>query len=216
MNNFLTQTDLPISAASSVKMHEGIDLDIQSRLNKARNSLNMMNEVWPSSTYSTRTKLKLYHSCVLTTLQYGSECWRLTQKDLSKPSTFHTKSLRRIPRTFWPNVSKKRSLWTVWNWTNGYHPDEKTMGVDWPGHSSRSFHCKNCFTLDARRETQEEPPQDHMATDSGQRIQGDGEDLGRHQACCIHLHIHHMSRILFLILSFLDFVAFVLRTLIFP
>ena len=34
--------------------------------------------------------------------------------------------------------------------------------------------------------------------------------------CCIHLHIHHTSRILFLILSFLDFVAFVVRTLIFP
>ena len=30
------------------------------------------------------------------------------------------------------------------------------------------------------------------------------------------LYIHHMSRILFLILSFLDFVAFVVRTLIFP
>ena len=34
--------------------------------------------------------------------------------------------------------------------------------------------------------------------------------------CCIHLHIHHMSRILFLILSFLDFVAFVVKTLISP
>ena len=34
--------------------------------------------------------------------------------------------------------------------------------------------------------------------------------------CCIHLHIRHMSRILFLILSFLDFVTFVVRTLIFP
>ena len=34
--------------------------------------------------------------------------------------------------------------------------------------------------------------------------------------CCIHLHIHLMSRILFLILSFLDFFAFVVRTLIFP
>ena len=34
--------------------------------------------------------------------------------------------------------------------------------------------------------------------------------------CCIHLHIHHMPRILFLILSFLDFVVFVVRTLIFP
>ena len=34
--------------------------------------------------------------------------------------------------------------------------------------------------------------------------------------CCIHLHIHHMSRIPFLILSFLDFVAFVVKTLISP
>ena len=34
--------------------------------------------------------------------------------------------------------------------------------------------------------------------------------------CCFHLHIYHMSRILFLILSFLDFVAFVVTTLIFP
>ena len=32
---------------------------------------------------------------------------------------------------------------------------------------------------------------------------------------CIHLHIHHMSRIPFLILSFLDFVVFVVTTLIF-
>ena len=47
----------------------GADLDIQSRLrNSARNSLNMMNKVWRSSTNSTRTKLKLYYSCVLTTL----------------------------------------------------------------------------------------------------------------------------------------------------
>ena len=34
--------------------------------------------------------------------------------------------------------------------------------------------------------------------------------------CCIHLHIHRMSRILFLILSFLDFAAFVVKTLISP
>ena len=33
--------------------------------------------------------------------------------------------------------------------------------------------------------------------------------------CCIHLHIHHMSRIPFLILSSLDFVVFVVTTLMF-
>ena len=76
---------------SIVSRDGGTDMDIQSRLHKARNLLNMMNKVWHPSTYSTLTKLKLYHSCVLTTLLYGSECWHLTEKDLSKLSTFHTK-----------------------------------------------------------------------------------------------------------------------------
>ena len=54
--------------------------------------------------------------------------------------------------------------------------------MDWPCYPSRSFHCENRFTLHTRSEAQEGPPQDHVATDSGERNQGDGEDLGRHQA----------------------------------
>ena len=152
----------------SISIDGGTDLDIQSRLNKARNSLNMMNKVWHSSTYSTLTKLKLYHSCVLSTLLNGSECWRLTENDLSKLSTFHTKSLRRILRIFWSNAISNKDLFERCETTNGYHPDEETLEVDCACHPSRIFHCKSCFTLDARRETQEGPPQ--------------GEDLGRHQA----------------------------------
>ena len=95
---------------SIISKDGGTDLAIQSGLNKARNSLNMMNKVWRCSTCSTRTKLKLYHSCVLTTPLYGSECWRLTEKDLSKLSTFHTKSLRRILLIFWPNVISNKDL----------------------------------------------------------------------------------------------------------
>ena len=34
--------------------------------------------------------------------------------------------------------------------------------------------------------------------------------------CCIHLRIHHTSRILYLFHSFSDFVAYVVTTLIFP
>ena len=70
----------------------------------------MMNKVWHSSTYSTRTKLNIYHSCVLTTLLYGSECWHLTEKDLSKLSKVHTKSLWRILCYFWPNVISNNDL----------------------------------------------------------------------------------------------------------
>ena len=51
-----------------------------------------------------------HHSCVLTSLQYGSECWRLTEKDLTKLSTFHTKSLRRILRIFWPKTISNKDL----------------------------------------------------------------------------------------------------------
>ena len=90
-NEELPYTDRFTHLGSIISRDGGTDLDIQSRLNKARNSLDMMNKVWRSSTYSTRTKLNLYHSCVLTTLLYGSECWRLTEKDLNLPklSTFH-------------------------------------------------------------------------------------------------------------------------------
>jgi len=103
-NEELPYTDRLTYLGSIISRDGGTDLDIQSRLNKATNSLNIMNKVLRSSAYSTRTKLNLYHSCVLTTLLYGSECWRLTENDLSKLSTFQTKSLRRILRIFWPNV----------------------------------------------------------------------------------------------------------------
>lgn len=95
----------------------------------------------------------------------------------------------------------------VWNWTSDCHPYEKTLEVDWPCHSSRSFLCENCFTLDTIRETHKGPPQDHVVMNSGERNRGAGEDLGRHQAygkgladvegaCCYptcHLSVKGMS-----------------------
>ena len=35
------------------------------------------------------TKLRLNQSCVLSTLLYSSECWKMTKSDLNKLSTFH-------------------------------------------------------------------------------------------------------------------------------
>ena len=58
-NGDLPCTDRFTSLGSIISSEGAGDLDIQSRLNKARNSLNMMSKVWRSSTYSTHTKLKL-------------------------------------------------------------------------------------------------------------------------------------------------------------
>ena len=95
----------------SVVSHDGgADSDITSRLSKARNTLQRLNNVWKSAQYSTNTKLRLYQSCVLSTLLYGSECWRTTENDLHKLSTFHTKSLRKIQRIFWPQTISNQHL----------------------------------------------------------------------------------------------------------
>ena len=75
---------------------------IQSRLNKARNAFMSLRSVWRSASYSTKTKLRIYQSCVFSTLLYGSECWRMTEQDLSKLASFHTANLRKILRIFWP------------------------------------------------------------------------------------------------------------------
>ena len=84
---------LSILTKSFLSRDGGGDLDIQNRLNKARISFNMMRKVWRSSTCSTRTKQLCLHNSEL-------ESRPLTEKDFTKLSSFHTKSLLRILRIF--------------------------------------------------------------------------------------------------------------------
>ena len=84
----------------------GADVDIKNRTNKARGAFFRRKPVWRSTIYR-RTKLRLYKSCVLSTLLYGSECWRMTKLDLKHLSIFHTKCLRNITRIFWPKHLKQ-------------------------------------------------------------------------------------------------------------
>ena len=86
---------------SVVRQDGGTNEDIQSRLSRTRNAFRTLNADWRSSQCTIETKLKLYHSCVLPTLLYGSECWRMTERDLAKLSSFHMTSLREIQRIFW-------------------------------------------------------------------------------------------------------------------
>ena len=99
----LPNTETFTYLGSTIRNDGGAGNDIMNRLSKARNIFRSLNNVWKSSQYSKQTKLKLYKSCVLSTLLYGSECWRMTENDLTKLSVFHTKSLRRILHIFWPN-----------------------------------------------------------------------------------------------------------------
>ena len=79
----------------------------------------MLNTVWKSSQYSTKTKIRLYQSCVLSTLMCGSECWRMTESDLNKPSSYHTKTIGRSceysgPRPSPAHIVSPTAIKTAW------------------------------------------------------------------------------------------------------
>ena len=88
---------------SKVTKEGGASEDIKSRLQKARSAFLSLNQVWKSSLYSVKTKLKIYNSNVKSVLMYGSECWKMTVADIKKCEAFNNRCLRRIIRVFWPN-----------------------------------------------------------------------------------------------------------------
>ena len=84
---------------------------IHSKLGKARSVFREVNDVWRSTQYSINTKLKLCWSCVVSTLLYKFECWRIAEADLTKLQSFHTICLCQILRIFWlEKISNKNLL----------------------------------------------------------------------------------------------------------
>jgi len=52
--------------------------------------------IWSQSKLSIATKLRIYTTCVLSILLYGSETWTLTQADWKKLDSFYLRCQRRI------------------------------------------------------------------------------------------------------------------------
>ena len=87
-------------------LEPSLDLNVTSRRTFAAyqetpNVFKSMNNIWRSTQYGTNTKLKLYQNCVVSTILFGSECWRMRQTDLIKLCSFHIICLLRILRIFW-------------------------------------------------------------------------------------------------------------------
>ena len=57
--------------------------------------------VWSQSKLSITTKLRIYSTCVLPILLYGSETWTLIQADWNKLDSFHVRCQRRILHIRW-------------------------------------------------------------------------------------------------------------------
>lgn len=97
---------------STITRSGGTDADINSRIKKARDVYGGLSRVWNASTISHRTKLSIFKSCVLSVLLYGSETWRIVDREVAKIQSFVNRCLRRILRIFWPNTISNEDLHT--------------------------------------------------------------------------------------------------------
>ncbi|CAM4596767.1 unnamed protein product [Lepidochelys kempii] len=64
----LTSAETFTYLGSTISQDGGTSQNIQNKICKARNTFRSLNTVWKSSKYTTKTKLKIYQSCVLSTL----------------------------------------------------------------------------------------------------------------------------------------------------
>ena len=110
--------------------------DIKSRLAKGRAAFHQLKHVWKSKQYSCKTKIRIYNSNVKAILLYGSECWRVTKRDMSLLSSFHHNCLRRICHIFWPNIISNKNLLQLTKSTS-IIDEIKQRRFKWLGHVLR-------------------------------------------------------------------------------
>src|SRR5580692_9615660 len=63
--------------------------DVKRRIGIAGSVMSQLDGTWKQSNLSLRTKLRIYQSCVVSTLLYGADCWSLLKKDLDLLHSFH-------------------------------------------------------------------------------------------------------------------------------
>ena len=90
-NKALDYVDKFTYLGSILSLHGGSEEDITSHMGKARSAFFRLRSVWKSNKYSRETTLRLYQSIVLSALLYGSEFWRLTERDSSRLAAFHSR-----------------------------------------------------------------------------------------------------------------------------
>ena len=86
------------------------DLEINSRISKAKQAFALLRPIWRTSSLGLQTKIRIFKSNVLSVLLYGSECWKTTNTIERKLEVFQTQSLRRILKIFWPNTISNEDL----------------------------------------------------------------------------------------------------------
>ena len=84
--------------------------EVRERISKASQAFASLKTIWRTRKISTKTKLRLFKSNVLSILLYGAESWKMTKGISHKLEVFQNRCLRRLLRIFWPNTISNSEL----------------------------------------------------------------------------------------------------------
>ena len=147
----------------------------------------MLNRVWKSSQYSTQTTVRLYQSCVLSTLLYGSECWRMTESAWPQETVHLPHQEPQKDSTYilaWDHLQPTASR-PLQPREHGHRHRAKAMEMDRPCDETRvRKHHPHSLSLDIRGEEEARKTQEHLATDCGRGAQAGPEQTRVGILCC--------------------------------
>ena len=96
---------------SIISSDSDIEKEITARIGLAAQAFKRLNNIWRSTSLSTRTKLNIYRSNVRSTLLYAAETWRTNKKLESRLRGFEGRCLRRILKVRWDQRVTNDEIW---------------------------------------------------------------------------------------------------------
>ena len=114
----------------------GADLDVESRIRKARQAFISLNNIWNSTQLTRNLKLRFFKTNCVPVLLYGCETWKMTSNIGNKIQVFVNRCLRRILKIRWPEIISNEELWNTTK-CEQMKPLIKRRKWNWIGHTLR-------------------------------------------------------------------------------
>lgn len=87
---------------SVITQNLSLDDELSCRIGKAATTFGRLSgRVWNNHKLTTKTKVLVFQSCILSTLLYGSETWTLYSKQEKRLCTFYMRNLRKLLNIKW-------------------------------------------------------------------------------------------------------------------
>ena len=96
---------------SIVDTRGGTEVDVNTRISKARAAFHILRNVWKSRVIGKTMKIRLFNTYVKSVLLYGVETWRMNNTTLKRIQTFVNLCLRKILGIQWMDKVSNKDLW---------------------------------------------------------------------------------------------------------